>query len=303
MTQGPDLATIIRTLLVDGFHLDTFRRSHGHVILNLHRYDRFGVVILYSVALFDEPAHTTALQGFFQAVEYERRRPLVVAPAAAADVYFITPERFLSLLGGAVDHSLIRHPHLADVLDSLGRQKVAEGMVGDPEELLEDAVAGCLQFLTGQRARRWGIDRRFEALPDGVLPGALVLLYDAKSYSDPYAVNADDMRRFADYVNDFNGRYGAYLGNVYSFVIVAGEFAQDEHQRERRSLELYAACRSPLCYVTARTLGTIVEIVRERPHLRPAMDWGPLVATPTLTTNLIDAEMRRLTKDNLLPHD
>jgi hypothetical protein len=236
----PDLGTTVRTLLLNGFHLDMARRAPGHDVLNVHRYDRFGVMIPYAMAFFDDEATQTASDAFLRAARYEARSPLLVAPGAPAGTTFLSSESFFTILGGTVDDALIRHTDLSGRLDLLGRHALPPGEPGDPEDLLEKTVAACLQFLTGQRAHRWGADRRFEALPDGVLPGseALVLLFDAKSYTAPYEVTADDIRRFADYVDNFNRKYAAFLGPVYAFLVVAGAFAQNETQRAGRAEEL-----------------------------------------------------------------
>jgi len=298
-----DLPTVIRTLLIDGFHLDAVRRSPGHVVLNVHRYDRFGVSIAYSIVLFEEAANSTALAGFSKAAEYDRCHPLVVAPAAPEGVHAISLERFLSLLGGAVDEAIVRRSDIAGVLNTLGRHTLPEGMAGDPEDRLEEAVAAALQFLIGDRAHRWGIDRRFEALPDGVVPAAFVLLYDAKSYSAAYGVDADDVRRFADYVNEFNRRYGSILGSVFAFIVVTGEFAHGDDQHARRSAELYAECRTTLCHITARALGEMVALLRGRASLRSTLDWKPLLARHSVSLADVEAEVARLERDGLIKKD
>jgi hypothetical protein len=168
---------------------------------------------------------------------------------------------------------------------------------------LERNVAICLQFLTGYKARHWGADRRFEKLPDGVLPGPFVLLYDGKAYENPYSVSADDMRRFSSYVKDFEARYSAHLGRVFSFVVAAGDFEETVDQRQRRSGELYAVCGTPLCYLAARDLGAMVELVRATPALRGSVDWRQLFAGPTATQQPLRDQLRRIEKDRLTEHD
>jgi hypothetical protein len=273
--------------------------------LNVHRYDRFGVRIPYSIAFFEGDATEAALGGFTRAAIYEARCPLVVSPKVPEGHHHVTPTRFFELLGGAVDDSLVQRPTLSADLASLGRGTVPEGLDGRPDELLEHFVWASLQYLIGQRARPWGTDRRFEPLPDGVLPGAggLVLLYDTKAYKEPYEVSADDLRRYATYVRDFNDRYGHYFGPVYAFIVVSGAFAQNDAQRDGRSQELFTACRTPLCFLASESLGELVARIRGKAHLRSSVDWKRVFAARSVRVETVDEQLRSLEKDALVRNE
>jgi hypothetical protein len=175
------------------------------------------------MALFEDTADENAVAGFLRAAQHTGRHALVVAAAAPQGTHSITSEHFLSVLGGAVDDTLVRQSDLSTTLDGLGHKRLPDGLAGNPEDLLERGVTICLQFLTGHRARHWGSDRLFERLPDGALIGAkdLVLLFDAKAYTDGFGVTADDTRRFCSYIADFSNRYSSYIGDVYSFLVVS----------------------------------------------------------------------------------
>lgn len=299
----PDLPTIVRTLVLDGFHLDSATRSVGFQTIRVHRYDRFGVSIPYSFAFFDNKPDEAAIHGLVRAAIYERRHPVIVASEACPPTSCLTAGHFFSLFGGTVDDTLIRDPGLAEHMDDLGHGRTSPEHEDDPELMLERNVSICLQFLTGYKARHWGADRRFERLPDGVVSGGIVILYDGKAYTDAYSVSADDIRRFSSYIEDFNARYSVHLGRVFSFTVVAGEFAETSDQRQRRSAELYAACSTPLCYITARHLAEMVELIRDIPQLRTSVDWRRVFAGPTATLSLVHQQLRRIQRDDVLRND
>ncbi len=301
-TRIPKADAAIRTLLVNGFHLQTARRMVGHIILDAYSYDLFGVRIDYSIAIFDEVPSVAAVAGFVASAEHQKHLPLVVAPSGTFQCVTLTHEEFYKALGGSVDHSLLVTSDLASRLEQLGLNQVPEGMEGSAEELLEIAVKICLEYLLEHRAHRWGADRRFEPLPDGLAFGKsnLILLYDAKAHGNGYEPSAQDMRSFRTYIDDFHAKYERDLGRIHSFVVVSGKFPHSEGRLTERSAELYSACQVPICFLLARTLGEMVTILLKHPTLRPAVNWRQIFAKPVPVVDDLGRQIKSLVKDGIL---
>jgi hypothetical protein len=81
----------------------------------------------------------------------------------------ITPQRFYDLLGGVVRPDLLLRADLADTLEAFGHNKTYPGFTGSPDDLLEEYVKEGLQFLLESRGYRYGQNRLFESLPDGLV--------------------------------------------------------------------------------------------------------------------------------------
>ena len=298
-----DLGVIIRTLLISGFDLERVGRDPGQLTIDVYRYDAFGTKVPYSIAFFDNDLATAALKAFEKRAEYERRIPLLVGPGAThPSLAHLTLESFFEKLGGPVDNLLVTSKDLPERLEELGFNRVPTGLDGKAEDLLEDATKSCLQYLLMQRARRWGSERRFESLPDGIATGknGLILLYDSKAYSNGYEVSADDIRRYADYVETFHKKYLASIGRIHSVLLISANFPQEEKSLRERSAELYAKTGVALSFVKARTLGEMVQIILREPHLRPSIDWKRILAQPLIASSMLDEQISALNAIALL---
>lgn len=297
-----DTATVVRTLVVNGYHLDTARRMLGHVVLDVHTYDRFDNSISYSFAVFTGQPAPAAIEGFVQAAQRNHRIPLVIACHGATDVPSLSLPDFLQRLGGPVEYSLLSRPDLCDILHRLGTNVLPDGIAGKPEDLLEDLIKTCLEYLFGQKAHRWGSERRFEPLPDGVAigPDNLVLLFDGKAYSHGFDLTATEARKARDYVTTFNARYHSYLAPVFAFLIVSGDFVQGEAALVEKSNELYAACHAPFCLVRAADLGAMVQLLIENPLARPTIQWRRVFADPLRALGQLASQVDSLRRDALM---
>jgi hypothetical protein len=293
---------IIRTLLVNGFDLERAERNPGQLILDVHRYDVFGTRVSYSVAFFDAQPSQPAIEAFEKRAKYDSRIPLLVGPAGNYSLTNLTLENFLERLGGPVDHIFLTTTNLPDRLEDLGFNRTPSGLDEKPEDLLEESTKCCLQYLLMQRARRWGSERLFESLPDGIAFGksGLVLLFDAKAYTSGYEVTADDVRRYADYVNTYHKKYLALLGRVHSMLVVSGKFLQEDATLRDRSAELYAQVSVPLSFIKARTLGELVRMLLKHPRLRPSIDWKKIFGQPIVAAKMLQDQMKALKKDGLI---
>ena len=75
------------------------------------------------------------------------------------------------------------------------------GVSGEPDVVYEKYVAAGLEFLLGSRVIRYGSQRRYDPLPDGLmLPRSegIVFPYDTKAASPAFTLGRDDIRRFGD---------------------------------------------------------------------------------------------------------
>lgn len=300
--KSPDVSGHIRTCLVNGFHLDGAIRSVGHVILELHKYGQFGERIDYSIAIFESSPPSAAVAAFIKSAEHSHRQPILVSPPGKFPCIQLSSDEFFSTLGGPIDYALLLEHDLPERLEKLGLNQGWPGLLKSPEDALEDYAKASLEFMLANRAHKWGIDRRFEPLPDGVAlgPNNIVLLYDAKAYSGGYSVTADDVRRFRDYIDDFHIKYVEYLGRVHSFVVISGLFNQDEDQMAARSADLYANCQVLLSFLKARTLGDIVQLLLSHTQMRNAVGWKDIFSKTEVTIEDVRRQVESLLKDKLL---
>lgn len=296
-----DLPIYVRTCAVNGFILDGARRSPGNVVLELHKYDSFGVRVDYAIAIFRDEPTQAALSGISKSAEFKRQQLVIISPVGG-DPPHLTPQQFFTILGGPVDYSDLLDPALPELLEHLGFNRLPKGLEGDPEDLLESYVRICLQYLLGRRAHRWGIARRFEALPDGLAfgPDGLMLLFDAKSYADGFPIDAKVMRAFQEYVDNFHEKYEDLLGRLHSFLLISGKFTQQPAQLAQRSSELYSKSRVPICFLTSRALGEMVQLLLKSPRLRHSIDWRSIFSQPVADSSYLEKQIKALMKDSLI---
>ena len=157
-----------------------------------------------------------------------------------------------------------------------------------------------LEFLLESRGWHYGQDRLFESVPDGIVLGKLNLYFDGKAYKEGYHPSADDIKRFAGYVNEFNERYATSVGRIHSFVVVSGSFTAKKNALEKKATDFYARCSTQLCYVTAADFGQIVTQVRLTSVNRSALKWANVFSQLRIEPTSIASELRRITKDRII---
>ena len=293
-----DLATVVRTLVLTGFEMRDVRRTDHNCIIRASRYDPFGAQIHYALLIDDTPTRDT-LEPFLNAARASEAVPVGIGPWKHDTIPVVTLADFYRHLGGAVTEDIVYREDLRDVLHALGHNRLPDGETGEPQDLLEEYVKQCVQFLTGQRSLRYGQDRLFESVPDGIALGDAVLLLDSKAYSDGYDISADDVKRFTKYVTDFNTRYEQQIGPIFSFCVVTGTFKRGAASLENRREELYAACRTQLSCMTALTLGEMVELTLGSVPARRSVDWRRLFARLEIKSAALEAEFARVKKDGI----
>lgn len=299
-----DLNSFITTLVINNFHLKSVNRiSDGNSIINTFKIDKLGAKINYSILVNTANPNSILIDTLLETSSGLNSTPLVVSDSLSSDKSVIYSfSEFSDLIGGFINTGLILIPNLSDILRALGHNTLYEGLAGKPDKLLEIYSKECLQYLMVSPAKRFGSDRLFESLPDGIVLGKnrLIIQFDAKAYSEGFSFRADDIERFSKYVNDFNNRYSQYLGRIYYFLIVSGNFNDSIESINKRSDELFKRCQAKLTCTKSEDLGKIVKVVSKTPSLRNAIDWNNVLINCQVSENSIYKELKRIQKDNFI---
>jgi hypothetical protein len=294
----------MRTLLTHRFEVDLIKRvSPACALINIHRADELSALVNYTILFsIEEPSESTL--GLLETTAKAKPSRSIVLSDVKPEGQFTwyPPEKFYAILGGPVTSGIILAPDLPMLLDTLGKNSLPADIDGKPDDIFEEYVKESLQFLVNAPAWRYGQERRFEKLPDGLIFGrdGFLLLFDAKAYADGFPVGADDIRRFASYVRDFATKYEDALGRVHCFLVVSASFDQGPKALLDKSNEMYAACQTKLSFIEAKTLGNVVELVRENISFRNSMDWRRVFSNEVVNVASVEVQLRSLIKDNLL---
>jgi hypothetical protein len=297
------LKNVITTLLLNGLHIRKIDRpAKNHVIIDVYGYERFGAQVNYSILFSSESNETPVLNSLLIKCKNSDSYPILAADKfKSQEISSYTNHEFFKLFGGITNTGLVLIPKIDQIMEDLGFNKLPAGLNGDPEDLLEIYTSECLQFLIQRPTRRFGAERLFESLPDGIILGmGYLILTDTKSYKDGFSFTADDIKRFASYVDDFNLRYGEILGKVLSFVVVSGVFTDSSESIQNRSLELFRLCGSKLVILKSKSLGQIVSYFLNEPNQRKSIDWSRIFVRQEITLKSIEKEIKRIKKDNLV---
>lgn len=298
------LTELTRTLLLYRYGVDTVKRvSPECALLGVHRSDDFGGRTNYLLLLSTGLPTESTLSLMEKTARARQARPVVLSEESPGGGFtWYRPADFYQILGGPATTGLVLLPDLPDILEALGRNQVPVGLSGNADDLYEDYVKQCLQFLLNSPAWRYGQDRLFEKVPDGLIFGRdnFLLQFDAKAYGKGFTVGADDVRRFATYVNDFNSKYGAAFGRVHSFLVVSTEFTQGEAALVAKSKEMYAACQTRLSFLRSRELGLIVWLMRDNVSLRNSVNWRLVFSDDVISKAAVESQLRAARKDGLL---
>jgi hypothetical protein len=297
--------TLISTLLSNGFRVIDTAHKPAYLACTVARMDEFGVQHRYLIACtpLGSVLHGGDVDALRKLAAYKKTALVIVGATAKLhpELAVLSHQTFLGRLGGPVSALLPLETVYPERLAALGRNTLPSGLSGAADTLFEEYVHAGLQFLFHERVHRYGQERSFEALPDGLVAGkrAPLMLYDAKAAVDGYDVTATTIRQFADYVNNFHDRYEHYIGRLYCFLAVSGEF-QGPATLQGRADELYATCNVPLRFITANELGAIVQLFAERPAFRHVIDWKKILAKTSVTAADVTKHLEARRKDGIV---
>ncbi len=302
MTKG-EILDIVSTLFTNGFEIDqTERFPKGNIIFNILKLDKLGAIVRYSILFTKDKNETQLTNSLITISKTFSSKPLIISDNFISQTCTThTFQKFYAFFGGIINTGLILIPNLPDILDELGRNKLPIVLQGDAFDLHELYVKECFQFILQSPTRRYGKERLFESIPDGIVicKNGMMILYDSKAYINGFDFTADDIKRFASYVDEFNNRYSAILGKVFTFTVITGKFNPKVKSLEKRSKELYKKCNCNLSCITSRELGNIVKLIREEPDNRSSILWKNIFSELLIDTTLVQKEISRIKKDNL----
>lgn len=294
---------IISTLVTNGFNIGKVDRlPHENTIIHTYKYDKLGAIVNYSILFTNDIIENSLTDTLIAEAEKNRATPLLICDNFSSEkCRSYTSENFFAFFGGIIDAGLILIPNLPDILDKLGHNSLPEGLTGKPDDLHELYVKDCLQFIMESPTRRYGIDRAFESLPDAVVlcKDGFMLLVDSKAYKNGFGFQADDLKRFQSYIEDFKNRYSFFFGNLFSFVVVSGHFTDSESSLATRSIEFYKICGHKLSCLESKELGLITELLRDNATVRGSINWKNIYSELIITTSLVQKEIERIKKDKL----
>ncbi len=298
------LANLIATLVANGFHIHKVDRfPHSNNIVYTYKYEKLGARVNYCILFSEDKEEKSITDSLVFAAKKFNSTPIIVSDnfkSLKCKTYSKT--EFFGFFGGIVNTGLVLIPNLTDILDELGHNRIPVGLSGEAADLHELYVNESLQFVMESPTRRYGIDRSFEKLPDGVVLGKekFMLLLDSKAYSKGFKFKADDLKRFASYVEDFRYRYSQFFGNILSFVVVSGHFNDSEKALGKRSEEFYKMCYCRLSCIESKTLGDITAIVKDNPEYRSSISWKNIFSKLKIEIKAVQEEILRISKDKLV---
>ncbi len=295
-----DVSQLLRVLLINGFLLDKIRRvTQFATIFECHRFDILGAKVDYAILLSNKMPGLSVRQHFNK---IKVNRTSIAVGFQHGSIKSYTLREFLDLFGGPIDNNFIFADNLSQILKKLGHNTLPSGMSGDPDDLLEKYSKDCLQFCLDSRAIRYGQERLFAKLPDGIILGRndLILQYDSKAYGKSYSISADDIRRYSSYVKEYNQKYGSYIKRIHAFIVISGMFKQNAKNLQKKSDELYTKCQTRLVCIKSEQLGKIVDMLKKEPEYRKVVNWEPLFSSLFLDVSSVKAAISEIKKDKII---
>ncbi len=298
-----DFSNIISTLVINGFHIRQVERiSITTSIFHVYKFDKLGAQIRYSILFSEDKYETAIMQSLEKSAETFKSYPIMVNDNWQTDkVKSYSKKKFFDFFGGIVNSGLILIPNIHDLLDQLGHNKLPLGLTGNPEALLEVYVTECLQYIFESPTRRYGSDRLFEKLPDGIIlcKGEFIILFDAKAYKDGFGFDSKTINSLKGFVEEFTNKYSTYFGKVFTVIVVSGHFNDSKKALTGRSDELYKECYCKISTVTGKELGNIVQILKDNPDIRGSINWKNVFSNVAANIKHVQKEINKINKDKL----
>ena len=300
----PDKPAIVRALIGSAFTLTEVMPHPNYQLFRASRTEQLGGKVRHTIAV---ACHRLSVSDVKWLLKESSRDGSVLTlvgevETAPQDISVLTYSQFFDRLGGPIFSLLPFDPEYKQRLLTLGDNKLPQGLPGRPDDLFEEYVHAGLQFLFHSRVIRYGQDRRGETVPDGVAFGRSIplMLYDAKAASSGYKMSMEAVRQFADYVNEFHKAYETVIGRLNYFLVISGTFDEDEDTLEERSRQVTARCSVPLAFLTAETLGSMIDSLVKEPLYRPSLDWHLVFARPVVRFRDVEKQLQSRAKDGLL---
>lgn len=297
------IADMVATFVTNGFVIDQSERfPNDNIIFNIIKQDKLGATVKYSILFTEDQIETQLTTSLLTLARTFQATPLIISDNfSSTNCKTYTFKKFYDFFGGIVNTGLILIPNLPDILEELGLNRLPATLQGDAFDLHEIYIKECLQFILQSPARRYGKDRLYESLPDGIVAckNGMMILYDSKAYSNGFGFLADDIKRFASYVDDFNNRYSGFLGKVFTFTVISGKLNATQKQIANRSKELYQKCNCNLSCITSRELGNIVQLLQQELQASSSIIWKNIFSDLIINTSLVNKEITRIKKDNI----
>jgi len=298
------ISTIINTLIGSGFQLLNVTSKPSYLLLRVYRTDEFGIPRRYVFAYSgDYTIKAPAIAGLRKVAANDTAPLVIIGTAEKSDpeIPILTLDQFVGQMGGSVPTFLPLELEYPAQLTELAFNKKPPGLIGKADDLFEAYVHAGLQFLLQRKVIRYGQNRLFETVPDGLVLGrdSVRLLYDCKAYKKGYPLSRDAIRQFADYVRSFHQRYESYIGRLHAFLVISGKF-QSDATLDTRSQELYSESQVPLVFMSAATLGEIVTLFASAPRYRSTIDWKVVFSATTIEAKAVKAQLSARKKDKVI---
>jgi hypothetical protein len=298
-----EFSNIVSTLIINGFHIHHVDRiSPNTPIIHTYKYDKLGAKIRYSILFSEDSNQTAVLQTLEKSANSFDAMPIMVNDNLKTDkLSSYTKEKFFDFFGGIVNTGLILIRNLPQILDELGHNKLPTGLTGEPEDLLELYASECLQYIFESPTRRYGSDRLFEKLPDGIVlcKGRFMILFDAKAYKNGFNFDSKTINSLRGYVDEFTQKYSSYFGSIFSVIVVSGHFNDSQKALEGRADELYKLCNSKISTIQGTELGNIVQFLKNNPDVRGSINWKNVFANSIVKVKYVQKEIDKIHKDKL----
>jgi hypothetical protein len=296
--------TLVRTVLAAGFEIDRVDRKPNFLALHARRVDEFGNKNRYLIAYAGDSAISESDAEVLGKLASHEGSALVIVssnPSLKTHAALLTKSELFGKLGGVVSSVVPLEPEYGEHLVALASNKLPPGLVGTPDDMFERYAHAGLQFLLRGRVIRYGQERRFEIVPDGLIIAthAPLMLYDCKAASERFDFSQTTIRQFADYIKRFHKQYESYIGRLHSFLAISDEF-QTQKTLLDRSNELYSECGVPLVCMTASTLGGVVSIFADRPVFRSVVDWKSLFVPPLIELKTVKEAVEARKRDRVV---
>lgn len=301
------LHNIVRTLLVNGYIIESFARlAEDASLIQVRKRDVLGAEARI-VMLFTNSVSASLRSRLIGEARRHSATAIIVFTRGAANgrsnsLRQMALTEFYNVLGGEVRTDRILAPNLKSVMVELGHNRLPPSFAGKPDDLLEAYCEECLEFLLECPVRRYGQERRFEPLPDGLALGRnrFNLYFDAKAYGQEFHPSADDIRRFVSYVRDFNLRYSSYVGPISLFLVISGSFSTDKNAIAEKINEFQAECSTPMAFLPASDLAGLVSDCAKSLGARAAINWRRVFAAQLFDVKRFRSEVQRIRKDSIV---